>query len=175
MTGSQSSTGTAELLRELRLVANAGDLPPKGHPTLAQRAADEIERLLGVAQAGNERGVRDALDELRRDAKKVARELQQGLPKRNAAERLEAMSAAAQAALDAPQPRDPAYAESKPIGFMEAMDIVEAGFSNWKGRAHNAKWWRRIDGTPIPNDLAVNIAEAISRASLVSSTDREGK
>jgi hypothetical protein len=64
--------------------------------------------------------------------------------------------------------RGHAQQAKEPIGFMAAMDIVEAGFNNWKGKAHNAKWLRHIDGTPIPNDLMVNIAEAISRS--VSST-----
>lgn len=49
--------------------------------------------------------------------------------------------------------------------FIEAMNIVEAGFKSWRDKEHNAKWWRKIDGTPIPNDLAVNIAEAIVAAS----------
>jgi hypothetical protein len=40
-----------ELLRELRLVAGAGDLPPKGHTGLAARAADEIERLQSLIRA----------------------------------------------------------------------------------------------------------------------------
>jgi hypothetical protein len=45
MSDPRCSPKTTELLRELRLVASAGDLPPKGHPGLAARAADEIERL----------------------------------------------------------------------------------------------------------------------------------
>ena len=51
------------------------------------------------------------------------------------------------------------------MNFMQAMDIVEEGFRIWRGKEHNAKWWKRIDGTPIPNDLAVNIAEAMCRSS----------
>jgi hypothetical protein len=45
----QISPETETLLRELRLVANAGDVPPRGHTSLAKRAADEIERLCGLA------------------------------------------------------------------------------------------------------------------------------
>ena len=45
------------------------------------------------------------------------------------------------------------------------MDIVEDGFHTWKAKEHNARWAAYIDGTPIPNDLKVNIAEAIVRAS----------
>jgi bacterioferritin-associated ferredoxin len=50
------------------------------------------------------------------------------------------------------------------VGFISAMDVVERGFKAWKDQPHNAKWFKRIDGTPIPNDLAVNIAEAIVAA-----------
>lgn len=44
--------------------------------------------------------------------------------------------------------------------FTRAMDIAERGFKTWRSKPHNAKWFKRIDGTPIPNDLLVNIAEA---------------
>ena len=44
--------------------------------------------------------------------------------------------------------------------FFRAMGLAERGFENWKAKEHNAKWFKRIDGTPIPNDLLVNIAEA---------------
>jgi hypothetical protein len=47
------------------------------------------------------------------------------------------------------------------MNFIEAMAIVDRGMKTWSGRPHNKKWWRRIDGTPIPNDLSVCIAEAI--------------
>ena len=50
-----------ELIRELRIVANAGDLPPKGHPNLARRAADEIERLLATPLPGALRKVESNL------------------------------------------------------------------------------------------------------------------
>ncbi len=48
--------------------------------------------------------------------------------------------------------------------FNEAMDIVDDGFETWKAKPHNARWFKRIDGTPIPNDLKVNIALALERA-----------
>lgn len=64
---------------------------------------------------------RQALDELRRDTKKLARELQQGLPKRNAAERLEAISASADRALAAQS--SPAPVETDRTHVFE-----EAGF-----------------------------------------------
>lgn len=46
--------------------------------------------------------------------------------------------------------------------FVEAMALVEEGFNNWKNKEHNKKWFKKIEGTPIPNDLMVNIASAIS-------------
>jgi hypothetical protein len=36
---------TDDIVDELRKIERAGDIPPKGHPSLAGRAADEIERL----------------------------------------------------------------------------------------------------------------------------------
>jgi hypothetical protein len=46
------------------------------------------------SSSGSVKALHDALNEARRDAKHLARELQQGLPKRNAAEQLEAMASA---------------------------------------------------------------------------------
>lgn len=64
--------------------------------------------------------------------------------------------------------RAPAATPPPPVSFMEAMNIVERGFDTWKDKPHNARWYSRIDGTPIPNDLKVNIAEAICYSSLTS-------
>jgi hypothetical protein len=50
-----TSAASEELIRELELVASAGDVAPKGHPSLAQRAADEIKRLRVAAQSSFER------------------------------------------------------------------------------------------------------------------------
>lgn len=47
------------------------------------------------------------------------------------------------------------------MNFIQAMDIVEQGFEAWAAKEHNRKWVSRIEGTPIRNDLLVNIAEAI--------------
>lgn len=44
------------------------------------------------------------------------------------------------------------------MNFGEAMAIAQRGLDAWKAKPHNAKWWRLIDGTPIPNDLLVCIA-----------------
>lgn len=46
------------------------------------------------------------------------------------------------------------------MDFHRAMTVARQGLDAWKAKPHNARWWRRIDGTPIPNDLLVNIAEA---------------
>ena len=50
------------------------------------------------------------------------------------------------------------------LSFCQAMDIAEDGLRRWRDKDHNAKWWRKIDGTPIPNDLLVNIAESMIEA-----------
>lgn len=45
------------------------------------------------------------------------------------------------------------------MGYGRAMIIAEQGLTVWREKPHNAKWWKRIDGTPIPNDLLSCIAE----------------
>ena len=50
------------------------------------------------------------------------------------------------------------------LSFGAALDLAQEGLDRWREKPHNAKWWRRIDGTPIPNDLLVNIAEVIATA-----------
>lgn len=40
-----------------------------------------------------------------------------------------------------------------------AIQIAQRGFEAWRAKPHNAKWFKRIDGTPIPNDLVVCVAE----------------
>ncbi len=50
------------------------------------------------------------------------------------------------------------------MGFIEAMNVAERGLEAWRRKPHNKKWWRRIDGTPIPNDLLVCIAEQMVKA-----------
>lgn len=47
------------------------------------------------------------------------------------------------------------------VTFGRAIELAERGFQKWAEKDHNRKWVRRIDGTPIPNDLKVNIALAI--------------
>ena len=44
---------------------------------------------------------------------------------------------------------------------MITMQDVQGGYDAWAAKPHNAKWVRKIDGTPIPNDIVVNIFEAL--------------
>jgi hypothetical protein len=56
---------------------------------------------------------------------------------------------------------DRGFKKGAKMNYMTAMAIAEAGFDVWASKEHNKKWVRRIDGTPIKNDLLVNIAEAM--------------
>lgn len=38
---------------------------------------------------------------------------------------------------------------------------VQRGYNRWAAKPHNAKWVRKIDGTPIANDLVVNIFDEL--------------
>jgi len=38
-----------------------------------------------------------------------------------------------------------------------SLDDVQCGYDAWAAKPHNAKWVRKIDGTPIANDIVVNI------------------
>jgi hypothetical protein len=49
-------------------------------------------------------------------------------------------------------------------GYAEIATLAEEGLFIWRSKPHNAKWWSRIDGTPIPNDLVSCIAECIATA-----------
>ncbi|TAU33346.1 hypothetical protein ELI20_21080 [Rhizobium ruizarguesonis] len=42
-----------------------------------------------------------------------------------------------------------------------SLNDVQRGYDRWAAKPHNAKWVRKIDGTPIPNDIVVNIFEAL--------------
>jgi hypothetical protein len=59
--------------------------------------------------------------------------------------------------------------------FPNAMTIAEHGFDAWAAKAHNAKWVRLIDGTPIKNDLLVNIALAICEPPTLPAPPSEDK
>lgn len=41
------------------------------------------------------------------------------------------------------------------------MQAAQRGYEEWAAKPHNKKWVKRIEGTPIPNDLLVCIADAI--------------
>jgi hypothetical protein len=42
-----------------------------------------------------------------------------------------------------------------------SLNDVQRGYERWAAKPHNAKWVRKIDGTPIPNDIVANIFEAL--------------
>ena len=50
------------------------------------------------------------------------------------------------------------------MNWANALAIAEKGFDAWAAKPHNRKWFRKIDGTPIKNDLLVNIATAFAEA-----------
>jgi hypothetical protein len=50
------------------------------------------------------------------------------------------------------------------LSLAACMKIADAGLAEWKSKPHNAQWWRRIDGTPIPSGLTFHIAEAFAAA-----------
>lgn len=50
---------------------------------------------------------------------------------------------------------------SRPFDFTDAMRLIDEGWNNWAAKEHNRKWSRRVEGTPIRNDLTCSIAHAI--------------
>lgn len=54
------------------------------------------------------------------------------------------------------------YANAPPTKS-SLRDAVQEGFDEWAGKPHNKKWLRKIDGTPIPNDVVVCIQSAVCR------------
>lgn len=58
-------------------------------------------------------------------------------------------------------PDHPTPDEQQKQKFVAVLGAVHDGFNNWAAKPHNKKWASRIDGTPIPNDLAVHVAEAV--------------
>lgn len=55
------------------------------------------------------------------------------------------------------------------IGFIAALKICETVMADYK-RDH-LKWWKRMDGTPILNDLPVRMATAFINATHADATD----
>jgi hypothetical protein len=46
------------------------------------------------------------------------------------------------------------------MSYVDALKIAEAGMAEYKRR--HPDWWKRMDGTPILNDLPVVIAETLA-------------
>lgn len=46
------------------------------------------------------------------------------------------------------------------VAWSDALLIIQRGMDEYKAR--HPKWWKRMDGTPILNDLPVVIAEVVS-------------
>lgn len=44
---------------------------------------------------------------------------------------------------------------------MIKLEDVQRGYDAWAAKPHNAKWVRKIDGTPIQNDIVVSIFDAL--------------
>ena len=63
---------------------------------------------------------------------------------------------------------------SDPIGFLEALNVVQAGWKHWAVKKHNAKWVKRLDGTPIYNDLCVHIAIELAAAGSIAIRKAKG-
>ncbi len=65
------------------------------------------------------------------------------------------------------------YLTRSRLGFVEALDACKRGLELWRQYPHNAKWWERIDGTPIPNDLLVCIAEILQQSAVADRAERD--
>lgn len=44
------------------------------------------------------------------------------------------------------------------------IDTARRGFRRWAEKPHNRRWFRKIDGTPIPNDLPIVVGEEFAPA-----------
>ena len=65
------------------------------------------------------------------------------------------------------------YLANTKLGFVEALDACQRGLALWRDKPHNFKWWNRIDGTPIPNDLLVCIAEILQHTANADRVQRD--
>ena len=54
---------------------------------------------------------------------------------------------------------------------MIKLEDVQRGYERWAAKPHNAKWVRRLDGTPIANDIVVNIFEALKESAALATRD----
>lgn len=50
------------------------------------------------------------------------------------------------------------------LAWVSLIEHAKEGLEAWAEKPHNRKWWKRIDGTPIPNDLMICVAQAIGEA-----------
>jgi hypothetical protein len=61
----------------------------------------------------------------------------------------------------------------KALDDINPMAVAETGFGTWAAKPHNVKWVRLIAGTPIENDLIVNMANAIRATTTALVADRD--
>jgi hypothetical protein len=62
----------------------------------------------------------------------------------------------------APQEGDSAAAPAARLDFTSALAVATQVFEQY--RVEQSKWWKRMDGTPILNDIAVRMARAFVEA-----------
>lgn len=72
---------------------------------------------------------------------------------------------AALEAMGKPQTSETCQAEPL-IDFVQALKIADGVFKQYQ--VDNLQWWKRMDGTPILNDISVRMAEAFCKAILCS-------
>jgi hypothetical protein len=53
------------------------------------------------------------------------------------------------------------------------LNDIQRGYDRWAAKPHNAKWVRKIDGTPIANDIVVNIFEELKDRYLPPSQEED--
>ena len=58
-------------------------------------------------------------------------------------------------------PEQPTPEEFDRRQFVAVLGAAQNGFNTWAAKAHTENLLRLIDGTPIPNDLLVCVAEAV--------------
>lgn len=54
------------------------------------------------------------------------------------------------------------------LQFVNILNLAHEGYEVWAAKPHNKKWHKKIDSTPIKNDLPVIIAEHIARKALTN-------
>jgi hypothetical protein len=59
------------------------------------------------------------------------------------------------------------------FNFTDLLKAAWEGLAIWAAKPGNQKWWKRIDGTPIPNDLLVNIVERIAALEALAGGEKE--